>query len=216
MAVPPPSSSSDASYSSESDTESSTTNYGHVADEPVHFSYCNGALAWSSSSLNDEDIITVTRTGSIDHTIFSLAPPDDEKPFELRTTNATTLPQAFLDKHLFQALPSCLQPDNDIHILISTLSGTGLSPAFFDEVLHPLLRAIGLADSIYSIVRTSSAESVVEFARATLLVTASKGRKQTLLMLSGDGGMVDTINGLLESGQRSRYFTTLPHGSGLT
>jgi hypothetical protein len=207
MAIP--SSSSDATSSSESDTESSTTNYGHIADEPVHFSYRNGALAWASSSLKDEDIITVTRASNIEHTIFSLAPADDKKPFELRTTNATTLPQAFLDKHLFQALPSHLQPDNNIHVLISTLSGTGLSPEFFDEVLHPILRAIGLVDSQYHVVRTSSAESVVEFARSTLLVAANQGRKQTVVMLSGDGGMVDTINGLLEGGHRSRYFTPL-------
>jgi hypothetical protein len=62
-------------------------------------------------------------------------------------------------------------------------------------------------------VRTSSAESVVEFARSTLLVAANQGRKQTVLMLSGDGGMVDTINGLLESGHQSRYFTPQPRRS---
>jgi diacylglycerol kinase family enzyme len=202
-------SSSDGTYpssDSDSDTESSTTNYGHVDDEPVHLSYQNGTLAWASSKLRDEDIITVTNAeGSVGHTIFSLDPDPGDKPFELRTTNTTLLPQAFLDRYLFEALPSHLQPGNDIHVLISTLSGTGLSPAFFDEILHPLLRAIGLADSRYSVTRTNSAESVKEFARSSLLVAANRGQKQTVLMLSGDGGMVDTINGLLESRKRSRY-----------
>jgi diacylglycerol kinase family enzyme len=199
-------SSSDGTYpSSDSDTESSTTNYGHVDDEPVHLSYRGGALAWGSSELKDEDIIVVTKVeGSIGHTIFSLAPEAGDSPFELRTTRATLLPQAFLDRYLFEALPSYLLTDH-IHVLISTLSGTGLAPAFFDSILHPVLRAIGLADSKYTVIRTKSAESVKDFARSTLLVAANQGQKQTVLMLSGDGGMVDTINGLMESGERSRY-----------
>jgi diacylglycerol kinase family enzyme len=202
-------SSSDGTYpssDSDSDTESSTTTYGHIDDEPVHLSYRDGVLSWGSSKLRDADIITVTKIeDNVGHTIFSLIPEPGEKPFELRTTNATLLPEDFLEQFLFKALPSHLQSGNDIHVLISTLSGTGLAPAFFDEVLHPVLRAIGLPDSRYSVTRTKSAESVKEFARSTLLVAANRGQKQTVLMLSGDGGMVDTINGLMERGQRSRY-----------
>jgi hypothetical protein len=197
-------SSSDGTYpSSDSDTESSTTNYGQVDDELVHLSYRNGVLAWGSSKLRDEDIITVTKAeGNLGHTIFNLVP--DAKPFELRTTNATLLPEAFLDRYLLKDLPAYLLTEH-IHVLISTLSGTGLSPAFFDEVLHPLLRAIGLADSRYRVIRTNSAESVKKFAKSTLLAAANRGEKQTVLMLSGDGGMVDTINGLLEGEGRSRH-----------
>ncbi|KAE9362717.1 hypothetical protein N431DRAFT_424565 [Stipitochalara longipes BDJ] len=213
-------SSSDGTYpSSDSDTESSTTNYGHIDDEPVHLSYRNGVLSWGSSELRDEDIIVATRVdGSIGHTIFSLASDTGHGPFELRTTRATLLPQAFLDQYLFNSLPPYLLTD-DIHVLISTLSGIGLAPAFFDDVLHPLLRAIGLADSAYTVTRTKSAESVKEFARSTLLVAANEGKKQTVLMLSGDGGMVDTINGLMESGERSNSYakpilSQLPLGTG--
>ena len=198
-----PSSSSDAgTYSSESsDTESSTTNYGHIADEPVHFTYQSGVLSWQSYSLKDADIIATTRVegSNIGHTILSLSPVS--QPFELRTTNTTLLPKEFLDRHLLESLPVYLQPDHAIYVLISTLSGTGLAPSFFDEVLHPLTRALGLN---YVVVRTSSAESVGEFARSTLLPGANGGKKQTVLMLSGDGGMVDTINGLLGSGEQSR------------
>jgi diacylglycerol kinase family enzyme len=198
-------SSSDGTYpSSDSDTESNTTNYGHIDDEPVHWSYRGGALAWGSSELRDEEVIVVAKVeGSIGHTIFSLASEAGDSPFELRTTRATLLPQAFLDRYLFKALPAYLLTDH-FHVLISTLSGTGLAPEFFDAVLHPLLRAIGLVDSRYTVTRTNSAESVKQFARSTLLVAANRGQKQTVLMLSGDGGMVDTINGLMESGRRSR------------
>lgn len=195
--------------SSSSSTESSTTNYGHVDDEPAHFIYRDGALSLGSSKLLDENIICVT--GQIDsntaHTIFSLSPVEEgsQNPFELRTTRTTLLPQDFFERHLFKSLPAYLRSDNEIHVLISTLSGTGLAPAFFDEILHPVLIAIGLADSQYSVLRTKDTESVIEFARATLLPLANDGKKQTVLMLSGDGGMVDTVNGLLEDGKRAEY-----------
>ncbi|KAF4627572.1 hypothetical protein G7Y89_g10582 [Cudoniella acicularis] len=193
----PSSSSSDATYpSSESDTESATTNYGHVGDEPVHFVYRRGALTWGSHSLKEEDIITVTEVegSNIGHTIFSLLPadPESKKPFEIRTTTLRFCHKTSL---------------------------TSLSPNFFDEVLHPVLKAIGLADSTYNVVRTKSAESAMDFARSTLLVAANEGKKQTVLMLSGDGGVVDMINGLLESGGRSKNYTPpilfqLPLGTG--
>ncbi|RDL31347.1 Uncharacterized protein BP5553_09556 [Venustampulla echinocandica] len=223
----------DASSSSEeaySDTESSTSNCGDLGDEPVHFTYSNGALVAGSLQLNDEDVITVANipgSGTV-HSVFSLAPapaaPEPEAeikehPFELRTINSALLPPDFLDRHLFRALPAHFNASNELRILISTLSGTGLAPDFFDEVLHPLLKAIGLPDSRYNVVRTTTPESVIEFARSTLLVGANQGRKQTVLMLSGDGGVVDTLNGLLDSGNRSSIYvppilTQLPLGTG--
>ncbi|TVY21193.1 Sphingosine kinase 1 [Lachnellula arida] len=218
-----PSSSSDGTYpSSDSDTESSTTNYGqygHPGEEPV---YREGSLTWAKSTLKDEDIITVTKDVGNEYTIFSLAPADPDgkgRLYELRTTFATLLPQAFLDKHLFRTLPQHLLPPNTLHVLISTLSGTGLAPEFFDEVLHPLLKAVGLADPSYIVLRTKSTESVKEFAKSSLLAGANAGSKQTVLMLSGDGGMVDTINGLLEEESRSSNYvppvlSQLPLGTG--
>jgi hypothetical protein len=187
---------------------------GQVANK---LSYIDGVVEWDRGQLKDEDIITVTRNESsevdtaIGYTIFSLEPADPSGTtlptlFKLNTTSAATIPEAFLDKHLFQGLPAYLDPTaNVLHVLISTLSGTGLSPQFFDDILEPVLGAIRLKSSDYNVIRTTSAESVKEFARSELLVRANRGKKQTVLMLSGDGGMVDTINGLLESGDRSRY-----------
>jgi hypothetical protein len=182
-----------------------------VADNP---SYNDGVLVWDGGLLKDEDVITVTKNNEANavagYTIFSLETPDASQPasptpFKLRTTSALRLPKPFADKHLFQGLLAHLDhKENVLYVLISTLSGTGLGPQFFDEILEPLLGGIGLKESDYSVVRTKSAESVKEFAQSQLLVQANEGKKQTVLMLSGDGGMVDTINGLLESGDRSR------------
>ncbi|TVY81933.1 Sphingosine kinase [Lachnellula suecica] len=219
-----PSSSSDGTYpSSDSDAESSTTNYGPGGDESAAFAYRDGALSWGKSALKDEDIITVTGAEG-KYTIYSLAPADLEakgRPsfFELRTTSAKLLPQPFLKRYLVRILPEHLRPPNILRVLISTLSGTGLAPKFFDDVLHPLLQAVGLPDSSYVVLRTKTTESVKEFARSVLLAEANEGSKQTVLMLSGDGGMVDTINGLLEDGSRSSKYTPpvlsqLPLGTG--
>jgi len=216
-------SSTDATYSSDSSdngTRSSTTKFWHVTEDAA-FSYHDGVLSWDddiSKKWRDQDTVTVTKSKSrfFAYKIFSLAPTDIEtadettkktSPFELIITNVpANLPKEFLNKHLLKELPDQLQPENEIHVLISMLSGTGLSPSFFNEILQPVLHGLGFKDESYNVVRTKSAESVKEFARSTLLVGANEGIKQTVLMLSGDGGMVDTINGLLESGQRSRYF----------
>jgi hypothetical protein len=185
----------------------------HIADAS-HVTYQNAQLTWNGGKLGDQDIIMVTSidSGENGHIIWSLAPTDNassskQTHFELQSTSATSLPLDFLERYLFNSLPDPLGPEtHSIHVIISTRSGTGLALDFFNELLHPVLRAIGLAESRYNIVQTENAESVKEFARSILLDNANKGRKQTVLMLSGDGGIVDSINGLLESGDQPRYF----------
>ncbi|TAQ89512.1 hypothetical protein B7494_g2170 [Chlorociboria aeruginascens] len=235
MASSVPSSSSEANYSSsDSDVESSTTNYAQsdahsIDDTPYHR---DGELTGQDGTdmeiadgkVQSEDTVLITATGGkAPYSIFSLAPTGSgsakrEAPFALRITPATSLPREYLDKYLFRGLPTYLSPvDHEIHILISTLSGTGLAPEFFDEVLLRLLKAVGLEDKSYNVVRTNSADSVKEFAQSVLLARANEAKKQTVLMLSGDGGMVDTINGLLETKSRSYtkpILSQLPLGTG--
>lgn len=193
-------------------------------EAPADFTYKDGALKWDSTEIRDEDVITVLNTlgGTAEYTIFSLEPekaaePEEKSegkedgegqkksPFKLRTTNATILPQGFLDKFQFQGLPAYLQDAKDVHVLISTLSGTGLAVAFFDEILHPLLRAISFEDAKYTVIKTKSAESVKEFTRFNLTDGANEGKEQVVMILSGDGGIVDTINELLQGKERPRY-----------
>jgi hypothetical protein len=207
------SSSTSHAPASPSGSDSLTTKHGLIADAV----YQDGQLTWASGKLGDEDIITVT---SIDgrengHVIWSLAPVDtasnaNPSPIELQGTSATSLPADFLKRHRLQALPAPLDPETRaVYVVISTRSGTGLALDFFSGVLHPLLRAVGLADSTYHVVQTEDAESVKGFAKSTLLHGANAGREQTVLLLSGDGGIVDIINGLLETGDRSRYLNPI-------
>lgn len=185
-------------------------------EAPADFSYIDGALTWESTKILDEDVITVINTlgGTAEYTIFSLEAVSGEgdaakkAPFKLRTTNAMILPQDYLDRFLFTSLPAFLQ-DKKVSVLISTLSGTGLAQAFFDDVLHPLLRAIGFEDSKYTVAKTKSTDSVKEFAQFSLIDDANEGKEHTVLMLSGDGGIVDIINAMLQGKERSRYDTLL-------
>ncbi|KAK0111592.1 hypothetical protein ONS95_001940 [Cadophora gregata] len=202
-------------------------------EAPSDFTYSDGILKWDSSEIRDDDVIIVINTlgGTAEYTIFSLeAEKEEEKgegevegqtkrPFKLRTTNAMILPQEFLNKFQFQGLPPYLQSAKDVYVLISTLSGTGLAVAFFDDILHPLLRAVGFEDSRYTVLKTKNADSVKEFTQFNLVDRASDGKEQVVIMLSGDGGIVDTINTLLqEKGRPSSYtkptFVQLPLGTG--
>jgi hypothetical protein len=210
---------SDAAYGSGNDLEPST----FPVDDATHFSYRNGDLTWSGAvgsdggesggNIKGEDVICVTENKGSDgvtgYTIFSLASTDTtdvkQLPIELKTTSATTLPKECLDNYLFRSLPPYLRSaETQIYVLISTLSGTGLAPDFYDVVLHRILEAIGLTDSSYTVIRTNSVHSVREFVSKELLQRANEGKKQSVLMLSGDGGVVDTVNGLLESGEKSQ------------
>lgn len=105
------------------------------------------------------------------------------------------------------------EPDYDgkvrIHVLLSPKSGTGLAPAFYSQVLKPLFNFLSLKEGIdfdaHETVdpRDAFGESVdgrTNFARDILLHDASAGRKSLVLLLSGDGGIFDLLNGPLGRG----------------
>ncbi|KAI9050622.1 hypothetical protein LZ554_005781 [Drepanopeziza brunnea f. sp. 'monogermtubi'] len=200
---------------------------------PADFKYENGILSWEKGEIKSEDVVTIIPTlgRAAEYTIFSIepSPPPSEAlsesageekqyPFKLRTTNAMILPGAFLSAFLFSGWPAYMTDAQDVYVLISTLSGTGLAVPFWEEILHPLLRSLGFEDGRYSVVKTRNAESVRELTKVNLMVAANEGRKQTVVMLSGDGGMVDTINALGASERSSKYVkptvVQLPLGTG--
>lgn len=149
----------------------------------------NGMLAHGGNTIIEECVITVVKAET-GYKVLSL------KEFELHTTSSPSLPKEFLDRWAFKGLPAYLR--REVYILVSVRSGTGLAEKFL-EVLLPVLDAVGVKGNI---ILTKSAESVKEFVKETLLPAANDGKKQTVLMLSGDGGVVDSINSL---GGRTKY-----------
>lgn len=139
------------------------------------------------------------------------ASEDRHERFCFKSTTASALPAAFLDKYLVSARLPHLSVGRhqdqtpDTHVIISTLSGTGLAPSFFADLVKPTLSASGLSETEYQVHETRSDQTITELTRSIFLPRANKGIAQTILLLSGDGGMVDMINVLLSSRTSSTY-----------
>jgi hypothetical protein len=186
-------------------------------DGQPQFSYADEILTTSTGfQLHDGHIVAVVKAHRDEgcFKILSLKEVQAEEEtseetksrlFELHVTKANSLPGNFLEKHYIKSLPNHLELANELQVLISTLSGTRLASEFYDEVLRPVLQNLSFEESQYTVVRTESAHTILNLAKSALAENANDGKKQTVVVLSGDGGVVDIINGLLESGERSRY-----------
>lgn len=175
--------------------------------------------------LPTSSIITVTKLsssqGKVEYQILSLQQEEKDAgdistAFQLKTTIAESLPEDFFkDFPIYQGTSSTLKISQDteskpsIHVLISANSGTGLSRLFYEHVLEPLLTGLlELKKNIdFDVHETSDPrdETAKNFAKDILLPAANKGEKRTVLLLSGDGGIVDLLNGPFGRSIRERY-----------
>ena len=105
------------------------------------------------------------------------------------------------------------------HIIVSTGSGTGLASAIWQALIKPACDFIGLRqEEDYAVHVTTSENSVTEFTSSILLPRANLGETQRVMILSGDGGVVDTINSLLTGDRLKLYkkpdIILIPVGTG--
>jgi diacylglycerol kinase family enzyme len=105
------------------------------------------------------------------------------------------------------------------HVVVSTLSGTGQAPRFYKEAVKPLLAELEIYEtSDYTIHFTESATSVAELTASVFLTQANLGIAQRIILLSGDGGIVDVLNGIMSSPATAEYkspvISLLPMGTG--
>jgi hypothetical protein len=157
-------------------------------------------------------------------------PESPEDRFRLLLLLADAIPDE-LRQRLITGLPSYLRPINgkqEVDVVVSTKSGVGLSLQFWQSVLQPLWTVIAEQSSDAdgrespNVLVTEDAQSVRKFARR---VGGSEGKSageiaesRTIILLSGDGGVVDLINGsshdesVLE--QRQLLLALLPLGTG--
>ena len=82
-----------------------------------------------------------------------------------------------------------------LNVILSTKSGHGKAEAAFENVLKPFLHHVGCMD--YALFRTESTESIHNLCRDVFLPAASRGSLKMIILLSGDGGIVDLVNGLI-------------------
>lgn len=206
-----------------------STSNAAVNGEPVEFAYENSTLTWTTTQGTNEgvssvegrhailesDVLVIIPTSSTPpaytvYTVLAISSPENTAlpvpDVKLHETELSDPPEAFVSKHLLsKSTPHLSLPAEDIHVVISSKSGTGKAAGFFESVLQPALKVLGLGEGGYQVVRTTSHETITELAEGKLRGKASKGVRQTVILLSGDGGVVELLNGLVGA-EISRYY----------
>lgn len=85
----------------------------------------------------------------------------------------------------------------ETHVILSVGSGHQTAAIFYDECVGPLLAALYPADHrTFHVHTTTSATSVLELADGVFFPKANVGTRLRVIVLSGDGGVIDLVNGL--------------------
>ncbi|KAL9001671.1 MAG: hypothetical protein Q9188_005364 [Gyalolechia gomerana] len=139
------------------------------------------------------------------------SPEEPKKKFSFQSLPVTGLPLDYLNSHLLETVPEYLDvpPSADgsrnLHVIISVRSGLGEAQQFYDDILSHALEAIDLNRETYHVHITTSENSITEITEKLLLPRANDGIPQTVLLLSGDGGIVDNVNSLFLSTRSEKY-----------
>jgi diacylglycerol kinase family enzyme len=186
---------------------------GFVNGKEIRLEVADGSIRWrdvhklEQRSIHASEIICVLPDRSTQDGGFQILfvqtssqPPeaisDNESP-HLGNLWASDLPHSLLSHHLSDDIPSHLNlhrsdGEANIHVIISVLSGLGQAKSFFQNVFEPFLSCLGVVN--YRVHETKSEQTVLELARSIFLPRAIKGISQTIVLLSGDGGLVDLIS----------------------
>lgn len=200
--------------------------------------YDEAAISWSAHSdgshgdkgtIKTEEIFLIAEAAGGGYLILSLHESQSvgEEPFRLSSFLARNLPQDLLDQYLVKDLPDFLKEGDDstLDVIVSIRSGTGLSPKFYDAVLQRLLEILGLQGGeiiaagggpSYQVTTTASADTVREFARERWGTESKRKGREVVILLSGDGGIVDLLNGMVPPAEDAPLPTIalLPLGTG--
>ncbi|XXG99024.1 hypothetical protein Hte_005358 [Hypoxylon texense] len=200
------------------------------------------AVGSIEGSVKPEDIIFISKPpqgtnkpDTLDIVSLSEETGEQGPAFKLSRTSVPNSSQwqPLLGEFLIEELPQYLKsgPSRHIHVVVSTGSGTGLSLKFYNSILQPLLESwgirpldptAGLAErskpSTYNLVITQDANSVRDFAR-NLGQTTQDTVQHTVVLLSGDGGVIEMLNGKApvegsDAGAHLPLVAILPLGTG--
>lgn len=196
-----------------------------LPDDASLIRYEGGRITWPSEAQGDseaadsiktEEIILIAEVSGGDNLILALTQGEQgaAEPFRLSSFIAPSLRQELVDRFPLEQIPDYLSAgtSSSLDVIISSKSGTGQSQRFYDAVLQPLLGALGLRDGgaspghdspnsgkVYQVTVTKDADSVKEFSRKRWGHNGSPvkppGPNGTVILLSGDGGIVDLLNG---------------------
>ncbi|KAL1799887.1 hypothetical protein ACET3X_000229 [Alternaria dauci] len=109
-------------------------------------------------------------------------------PFLLNVSKQPLVPQP----------PEDSTQQRETHIVLSVGSGDRSAEVFFSNVVRPILEGIYDVDVVnrMSIHTTESATSILQLTDRVFFPAANQSRPIRIILLSGDGGIVDLVNGL--------------------
>jgi len=190
--------------------------------------------------VQEADIIALARSGE-EFTILAVENKEDNKTDKaqnsipgLRKISLGPGPFPELEKSYgarslqhIKAQPDGSNPN--VHVVVSVASGTELAKPFFSNLLSVVLDSLGLViDVDYKVHYTRSANTITELSSSLFFPTANQGLAQRIILLSGDGGVIDIINELFSKARSATYVApeivliptgtgnALAHSSGLT
>ncbi|KAB5532545.1 diacylglycerol kinase catalytic domain-containing protein [Coniochaeta sp. 2T2.1] len=209
---------------------------GEISLRPVKANSVDGG----NIQLKEAEILFILRGTKLsesegDYLVYSLHEEDAEDPFRLKIFHILNegLPQQIIEKFLLAKLPEHLTCDatHRLSVVVSTNAGVRQAEKFYDGVLSPLLGSLGLQaagdgewssnrdQEKYELIRTKSDQTVKELGKQ-LSEPSGADQARTIVLLSGDGGVVDLLNGPdsqendIPYGTRKPTIVLLPMGTG--
>jgi diacylglycerol kinase family enzyme len=133
----------------------------------------------------------------------------------------TGLPAQLVDRFAVKQVPGHLRLKGKdgkvaLYVVISTMSGTQQATSVYEKALKPLLEELGVKG--YEVHKTESEHTIEQLTKSTIIPRAKEGWEQTVILLSGDGGLVDLVNAMLseelKGGVAMPTLALLPMGTG--
>ena len=177
----------------------------------------------TSESLGEGDILCLIPTGDgnqdpKDYVLLYVSAKDCDTKGVSKTADLSLRkfkikqPPKELSRYMLNANPDSFfgdirNPSNrvELSVIVSVKSGTCEAEEFYDRILKDLLSSLGISPDQHRVYFTESERWIAEFASQVLCKKANEGLAQSVLLLSGDGGVVDIINGIFALPQTSYY-----------
>ncbi|POR38001.1 tRNA (Guanine(26)-N(2))-dimethyltransferase, mitochondrial [Tolypocladium paradoxum] len=209
-------------------------NQRRVQDVRIH----DGSLVWTRVDDGRQDRVRVddvlftldlsnSKPGQFGFIICCLAQDLEQQtqPFQLHLLAADAVPDQLLQEYRINDIPLHLRngDGNEVDVVVSTKSGVGHALVFWQSVLQPLWslaeEALGTQLQASKVVVTQDSQSVRQFARALqpdqAQAFSEAPSSRTIILLSGDGGVVDLLNGReASSGAPAPLLALFPLGTG--
>lgn len=136
----------------------------------------------------------------------------DELSRHLKQTVISCLPEEL--SSLVVEIPDFLRQRQPVQIVVSTRAGLGTAKTILHQIVEPFLTYLGIDHQIHE---TQSAQTVIELSQSQFLERACAGIAQTIILLSGDGGLLDIVDVFYKSHRSLRTapdIALIPCGTG--